>query len=98
MLIQLAAPYLMLPMTSVMPSSTMAAPAMSQRIFLARSRSRRNTPSTRKSTRPSTMAISCLKRAWGAEEAVTARERVQRKKAMSSISKPTRRRQRSRRK
>ena len=89
--IQFLAPYLPVPMIRVRPSMPMAAAAMSQRICRARSRSRRNTPSTTKRASPSSRATNCLSRAEGAEEAVTARERVERKKAMISISKPTRR-------
>ena len=91
---QLRAPYLAWlrpsrPSTRVRPRRPMAPPAMSQRMDLTRSRSRRKSPSTTKSTSPSSSARSCLKREEGAEEAVTARERVERKKAMVSISKPT---------
>lgn len=68
----------------------MAAAAMSQRIFRTRSRSRRKTPVIRNRTMPSRMASSCLGTAEGAEEAVTARHREERKKAMVSISKPVR--------
>ena len=76
----------------------MAAPAMSQRIFLARSRSRRKMPSTRKPARPMATHKNCLSSAPVLEEAVTARDRVDRKKAMVSISKPTCRQARSTRK
>ena len=55
------------------------------------SRSRRKSPSTRNSASPSKMARNCLKRLLGALEAVTDRDRVERKKAMVSISKPTQR-------
>ena len=89
--IQLTAPYLRLPITSVMPSRPIAAAAMTQRIFCTRPRSRRKTPSTKKRTRPSKMARNCLKRLSGTLEAVTARESVERKKAMVSSSNPTHR-------
>ncbi len=89
--IQLTAPYLELPISSVMPSRPMAAAAMSQRFFCTRLRSRRNSPSTRNSPRPSRMARNCLNRLPWALEAVMDRDRVERKKAMVSISKPTHR-------
>ena len=68
----------------------MAPAAISQRIFRTRSSSRKNTPSTRKKMMPRVIASSCLSTEEGAEEAVMARDRVDRKKAMVSISKPMR--------
>ena len=88
-LIQLVAPYFRCPSASVMPSKPMAPAAISQRSFLTRSKSRRKTPRVRKSPRPSSTAKNCLGREAGADDAVTERERVERKKAMVSISKPT---------
>ena len=88
-LIQLVAPYFRWPSTSVMPSKPMAPAAMSQRSFFTRSKSRRKMPRVRKSARPSSTAKNCLGRDAGAEDAVTERESVERKKAMVSISKPT---------
>ena len=93
--IQLTAPYLALPSTSVIPKRPMAPAAISQRIFCTRERSRRKSPSTRKNPSPRKMARNCLKRLPGALEAVTERERVERKKAMVSSSKPTQRVHRS---
>ena len=92
--IQFTAPYLACPSASVMTKRPMAAAAMSQRTFRTRRRSRRKKPSTRNSTSPSKIAANCLIRLPGALEAVTARERVERKKAIVSISKPTHRVQR----
>ena len=88
--IQFFAPLRPVPSTRVAPSRQMAAAAMSQRIFFTRSRSRIKTPSTTKRASPSRMAANCLNSPPGFLEAVTARERVHRKKAMVSISKPTR--------
>ena len=50
--------------------------------------SRSHTPSTTRAVSPSRMAMNCFSTEPGAEEAVTARERVERKKAMVSISNP----------
>ena len=76
--IQLVAPNLALPSTSVMPSRPMAPAAMSHRSFFTRSRSRRNSPSVRNSPTPRIIASSCLGRLPGTLEAVTARESVDR--------------------
>ena len=82
----MAAPYFTSPSTRDMPNRAMAPAAMSQRIFRTRSSSRKNTPNTRKKMMPRVMASSCLSTEEGAEEA----DRVDRKKAMVSISKPMR--------
>ena len=69
----------------------MEAAARSQRFRWTRPKSRRKSPRVKKRPSPRITARSCLKRLPGALEAVTARERVERKKAMVSISKPTQR-------
>ena len=66
----------------------MAAGAISQRSRWVRLVSRSHTPSTTRAVSPSRMAMNCFSTEPGAEEAVTARERVERKKAMVSISNP----------
>ena len=67
----------------------MAAAAESQRSFCTRLRSRRASPRSKNSPRPSTTAINCLGRDSGAEDAVMERDSVDRKNAMVSISNPT---------
>ena len=89
-MIQLAAPKRVCPSTKVTDSRAMAAAAISQRSRWVRLVSRSHTPSTTRAVSPSRMAMNCFSTEPGAEEAVTARERVERKKAMVSISKPVR--------
>ena len=90
-MIQFFAPNTRLPSTSVTASRPMAAAAAIHRSRLTRFRSRRHRPAATNSPSPSTMAANCLTSDPGADDAVTARERVERKNAMVSISKPTHR-------
>ena len=91
-MIQLAAPNLLRPSTSVTDSRPMARAAMSQRSFCSRAGSAIQAVRADRKSSPRRMATSCFTVASGAEEAVTARERVDRKKAMVSSSNPRGRR------
>ncbi|EJW98015.1 hypothetical protein EVA_13877 [gut metagenome] len=75
----------------MIPRRPMAPAAISQRFFWTRSRFFKKRPSTTNNPIPRTMAKNCLKRLTAALEAVTARDRVQRKKAMVSSSNPMQR-------
>ena len=96
--IQFCAPYCELPKTRFTSSSRTAAPIINMRMPFALFKSRRYQHRARNIISPSSIAMSCLSTDSGAAEAVTARLRVERKNAISSISKPTLRSERINRK
>ena len=88
--IQFLEPYSVNPSAIFTAKSARAMTHISQRVFLARLRLRKNQPRVMKTARPITAATICFSRAEGDDEAVHANPRVTRKNAMISTSKPVR--------